>query len=186
MRRFGANAPSQVNVPRLLITMHRRENHGEPMRAVCLAILELVERYPALTVRFPAHLSPAVREVVVPMFGSHERIDVCAPLDYPEMVLAMKEATIILTDSGGIQEEAPTLGKPVLVLRDTTERPEAVEAGLAELVGCNADLIVQRTSRLLDDDDAYLAMSTVSNPFGDGSAANRVLDAIVERSSTRR
>jgi UDP-N-acetylglucosamine 2-epimerase (non-hydrolysing) len=176
----GALRPVDPDAPRLLVTMHRRENQGEPMHAVCVALLELLERHRTVTVRLPAHLSPAVREVVVPMLGAHPRIDVCEPLDYPAMVAAMQEATLILTDSGGIQEEAPTFGKPVLVLRDTTERPEAVEAGLAELIGCDPRRIVERTSRLLDDPEAYRAMSTVANPFGDGHAAHRVLDAVVD------
>lgn len=169
--------------PEILITSHRRENHGEPMRGMCEAVLELLALYPALTVRFPVHLSPKVREVVMPTLGQHPRVTLCDPLDYPEFVRAMAECTLILTDSGGVQEEAPSLGKPVLVLRDNTERPEAVEAGTARLVGTDRPRIIQETRRLLDDPAAYNAMARANNPYGDGQAAGRILNAIWQRST---
>jgi UDP-N-acetylglucosamine 2-epimerase (non-hydrolysing) len=169
----------KTNKPRnILVTAHRRENHGEPIGEVCRALLEILDRYPDIEVTFPVHLSPRVRETVMPLLGQHPRVALVEPLDYEEFVFAMDKATLILTDSGGVQEEAPSLGKPVLVLRENTERPEAAAAGAAILVGTNRTRIVNAVSNLLDNQEAYNAMSQVINPFGDGHAAERILDAL--------
>lgn len=164
----------------LLVTMHRRENHGAPMSGICRAVLDLLDRYADLTVTLPLHLSPRVREIVLPLLGEHPRVDLCEPLAYPQFVAAMARATLILSDSGGVQEEAPSLGKPVLVLREMTERPEAVAAGAAVIVGADRGVIVSVAARLLDDPDAYAQMATVINPFGDGTAAQQILAALVD------
>ena len=170
----------QASSPMLLLTTHRRENHGEPMRRICEAILILLERFPQLGVICPLHLSPRVRQVVVPLLGSHPRVQLVEPLGYEPFVLAMNSAHIILSDSGGVQEEAPALGKPVLVLRNTTERPEAVEAGTARLVGTEVDAIVSACDQLLTDQDVYRAMAQAKNPFGDGHASERILDVLAK------
>ncbi|HEX4355681.1 MAG TPA: UDP-N-acetylglucosamine 2-epimerase (non-hydrolyzing), partial [Polyangiales bacterium] len=167
----------------LLLTAHRRENHGAPMERICDAVLLLLDRYPDLTVNFPVHLSPRVRATVFDRLQYHSRVSLTDPLGYRGFVGAMHRARVILTDSGGVQEEAPSLGKPVLVLRDTTERPEAVEAGTALLIGTDRDRIVHEVSRLLDDADHYAGMACANNPYGDGKAAARVLDAIFASSA---
>ncbi|XVX19514.1 non-hydrolyzing UDP-N-acetylglucosamine 2-epimerase [Actinomycetota bacterium] len=166
--------------PHLLLTMHRRENRGEPMARVCRAVLELLERHPALTVRFPMHMSPQVRSVVMPLLGGHDRVELCEPLGYVDFVRAMSQATLILSDSGGVQEEAPSLGKPVLVLRESTERPEAIEAGVARLVGTDEQLIVAEADTILSGGASGLDTSG-RNPYGDGQASARVLEAIARR-----
>ncbi|MGN6463430.1 MAG: non-hydrolyzing UDP-N-acetylglucosamine 2-epimerase [Pseudolabrys sp.] len=137
--------------PTILLTTHRRENHGEPMRRICEALQVLLERFPNLHVVCPLHLSPRVREFVRPLLGAHPRVSLVEPLGYESFVLAMNNAHLILSDSGGVQEEAPALGKPVLVLRNTTERPEAIEAGTARLVGTEVDTIVSACQPLLTD-----------------------------------
>jgi UDP-N-acetylglucosamine 2-epimerase (non-hydrolysing) len=162
----------------ILVTAHRRENHGEPIGNVCRALLEILDRYSDVEVTFPVHLSPKVRETVMPLLGQHPRVSLVEPLDYEEFVFAMDRATLILTDSGGVQEEAPSLGKPVLVLRESTERPEAAAAGAAILVGTDHARIVMEVSNLLDNQEAYNTMSQVINPFGDGNASARILDAL--------
>ena len=162
----------------VLLTAHRRENHGEPMRRICQAVLALLDRFPDLRVVYPVHLSPRVRQVVRPMLEAHPRVSLVEPLGYEPFVLAMNEAHLILSDSGGVQEEAPALGKPVLVLRNTTERPEAVTAGTARLVGTEVDTIVAEAERLLTDAEHYRAMSRARNPFGDGHASERILDVL--------
>jgi UDP-N-acetylglucosamine 2-epimerase (non-hydrolysing) len=162
----------------ILLTAHRRENHGDPMREICDAVLTLMERFPKLRVVYPVHLSPRVREVVFPLLGGHPRVQLLEPLDYEPFVLAMSQATLILTDSGGVQEEAPALGKPVLVMRNTTERPEAVDAGTAKLVGTSKDVIVSEVSRLLSDSEHHRAMAQARNPYGDGHASERILDVL--------
>ena len=170
--------PPQQGRRRILVTAHRRENHGDPMRQLCSAILRLLETFPDIDIHFPVHLSPKVREVVLPLLSGNSRVELTDPLDYPEFVTAMMQAHLILTDSGGVQEEAPSLGKPVLVLRDSTERPEAIEAGTAILVGSDESRIFEAASRLLGSDSAYDAMAKAVNPYGDGQAAPRILDAI--------
>jgi UDP-N-acetylglucosamine 2-epimerase (non-hydrolysing) len=162
----------------LLLTTHRRESHGEPMSRICRAVLILLDRFPTLRVVCPLHLSPRVRQVVEPMLGSHPRVSLLEPLGYERFVLAMNDAHIILSDSGGIQEEAPALGKPVLVLRNTTERPEALQAGTARLVGTDVETIVSECERLLSDPEHYRSMAHARNPFGDGHASERILDVL--------
>lgn len=158
----------------LLVTLHRRENLGEPMRQVCRAIVLLLNRFPDLRVVFPWHLNPLVRSVVAEEIGRDPRVLLIEPQDYVPLVHLLKACTLVLTDSGGIQEEAPSLGKPVLVARETTERPEGVEAGSARLVGTDTDLIVETASALLTQPELYRTMSQVQNPYGDGFAADRI------------
>ncbi|MEM7154089.1 MAG: UDP-N-acetylglucosamine 2-epimerase (non-hydrolyzing) [Myxococcota bacterium] len=175
--------PVTVKGRQILVTAHRRENHGEPMAAICDAVLRLVEAFPDVTVRFPVHLSPRVRETVFGRLQGHERITLEDPLGYADFVAAMAESTLILSDSGGVQEEAPSLDKPVLVLRESTERPEAVESGAARLVGTDAERIVVEAQRLLEDAEHYGAMARAPNPFGDGRAAQRIIDVLAGRLS---
>ncbi|MDH7601714.1 MAG: UDP-N-acetylglucosamine 2-epimerase (non-hydrolyzing) [Armatimonadota bacterium] len=162
----------------VLVTAHRRENWGEPMRKICWAIKRIVNRYPDVTVVFPVHKNPVVREIVFPELEGTDRVILIEPPDYALFVHLMKSSYFIMTDSGGVQEEAPSLGKPVLVLRDTTERPEGVEAGNAKLVGTNTETIFAEACKLLEDRAAYEAMSRVANPYGDGHAAERIWNAI--------
>jgi UDP-N-acetylglucosamine 2-epimerase (non-hydrolysing) len=162
----------------ILVTAHRRENHGDPMRQLCAAILGILDRFDDVSVHFPVHLSPKVREVVMPTLSGHPRVKLTEPLDYPDFVAAMMDSHLILTDSGGVQEEAPSLGKPVLVMRESTERPEAVQAGTAKLVGASQERILHEASLLLSDAAEYARMAQAINPYGDGQAAPRVLDAL--------
>ncbi len=167
------------NQPRvLLITAHRRENHGKPMERICHAVLQLLGMFPDLRVVYPVHMSPRVRSTVFAKLGGHPRIDLLEPMDHQSFVRAMTRAYLILTDSGGVQEEAPSLGKPVLVLRETTERPEATEAGTARLVGVDEQRIVEETARLLRDEECYQRMAQTVNPYGDGKAAEKILDVL--------
>lgn len=162
----------------ILLTAHRRENHGAPMESICRAVLRLLETFPDIGVVYPVHLSPRVRQTVFPMLGDHPRVELVDPMDYEPFLLAMDRAHLILTDSGGVQEEAPSLGKPVLVLRETTERPEAAEAGVARVVGTEEDDIVREVERLLRDEAEYERMSAAVNPYGDGKASERILEAL--------
>ena len=162
---------------RALLTVHRRESHGDALREVCRAVRGLAARGDVEIV-FPVHRSPTVREVVVPELAGIDGVVLTDPLDYLELVHVLDTSDLVLTDSGGLQEEAPTLGKPVLVLRETTERPEAVEAGVARLVGTNAAVVEHAAARLLDDAVAYRAMAHPANPFGDGRAGRRIADAL--------
>ncbi len=164
--------------PAVLVTSHRRESWGEPMARTARAIARLAHDFPDARFVLPAHLNPRVREVLLPPLEGLANVTVTEPLSYSDFARAMDSSTIMLTDSGGVQEEAPSLGKPVLVLRDTTERPEAVTAGTVKLVGTDEDLIVEATSALLTDASAYDAMSRVVNPYGDGHAAERTRAAI--------
>lgn len=157
----------------VLVTGHRRENFGEGFEQMCLAIRELAERGDTQVV-YPVHLNPNVQEPVNRILGGVDGVRLIEPLDYLPFVYLMSRAHLILTDSGGIQEEAPSLGKPVLVMRDTTERPEAVDAGTVRLVGTDRARIVSEASRLLDDGDAHAAMARAHNPYGDGQAAARI------------
>ncbi len=181
-REHPAKVSRQVPAGRkmMLVTTHRRENFGEPLRRICGAILELLERDETLDVLFPVHPNPNVSAIVREMLGGHSRVELCAPLDYLSFVAAMESADIVLSDSGGVQEEAPALGKPVLVLRDETERPEAVSFGVAALVGTEASSIVSRAQRLLGDPAAYSEMARGASPYGDGLAARRIV-ALLER-----
>jgi UDP-N-acetylglucosamine 2-epimerase (non-hydrolysing) len=162
----------------ILVTSHRRENWGEPMKDICRAVKEIVRSHPDTSVVFSLHKNPIVREVVVPELGNIERIRLVEPPDYVPFVHLMKSAHLILTDSGGVQEEGPAFGKPVLVLRTTTERPEGVSAGNARLVGADYDRIVAEASRLLEDTAEYDKMAKVASPYGDGNAAAKIRDAV--------
>ncbi|QQR56004.1 MAG: UDP-N-acetylglucosamine 2-epimerase (non-hydrolyzing) [Candidatus Melainabacteria bacterium] len=164
----------------LLVTAHRRENWGEGMDGIAGALRELVETYPQIQVLYPIHKNPIVRQSIEPIFANHDRLVMVEPLDYVPFVYAMQRSFFVLTDSGGIQEEAPSLGKPVLVMRTTTERPEAMEAGAARLVGIEKQGIVTAAKELLDSPDAYGKMSKAVNPFGDGKASERIVSAIEE------
>jgi UDP-N-acetylglucosamine 2-epimerase (non-hydrolysing) len=159
------------------VTSHRRENFGEGMKGIAEAIRRLAAR-DDLALIFPVHLNPNVRAVMNERLGGLDNVALIDPLDYPHFARLLNIATVILTDSGGVQEEAPALGKPVLVMRETTERPEGVEAGTAKLVGTDADRIVAEAERLLDDPAAYSAMARAHNPFGDGRSAARIVDLL--------
>ena len=159
----------------VLITGHRRENFGEGFLNICHAIKNLATAYPNVDFVYPMHLNPNVRKPVLEILGEGaDNVYLIEPLDYLPFVYMMQHSTLILTDSGGVQEEAPGLGKPVLVMRDTTERPEAVEAGTVLLVGTNREKIEQGVSMLLDDADCYRRMSEAVNPYGDGLACERI------------
>lgn len=162
----------------ILVTGHRRENFDGGIERVAKALLELADREDVEIV-FPVHPNPRVRDTVWPALRNHRSIHLIEPLDYAPFVQLMRRSSLIITDSGGVQEEAPSLGKPVLVTRDTTERPEAVAAGTVELVGTDPDLLVKRANRLLDDSDAYEAMSVAHNPYGDGRAAARIVECLL-------
>ena len=162
----------------VLVTSHRRENFGEPFRQICRALQTLARRNPGLQFLYPVHPNPNVRDVAHEYLGGMPNVVLCEPLDYAPFVAAMKRATLILTDSGGVQEEAPALGKPVLVLRDETERPEAVAEGVVRLVGPHYERIVQEAQRLLDDAQAYAAMARGVSPYGDGQAAQRIVKTL--------
>jgi UDP-N-acetylglucosamine 2-epimerase (non-hydrolysing) len=164
--------------PMMLVTAHRRENFGEGIEAICRAVLELARLHPTLRVVYPVHPNPAVHGPAHQLLAGHPRIHLIAPVDYREFVHLMDRATLILTDSGGVQEEAPSLGKPVLVMRDNTERPEAVEAGTVLLVGAHTGHIVAEAHRLLSDAQARAAMARAINPYGDGHAAPRILEVL--------
>jgi len=164
----------------VLVTSHRRENFGEPFRNICRALRALAERNPDIQLLYPVHPNPNVRDVAYELLGSCSNIILCEPLDYAPFVAAMKRAYLIISDSGGVQEEAPALGKPVLVLRDETERPEAVELGVVRLVGPNYDRIVNEAQRLLDDQVAYNEMARGVSPYGDGHGAERIVRTLRE------
>ena len=164
----------------VLITGHRRENFGDGFLNICHAIKNLAEKYPKVDFVYPMHLNPNVRKPVLEILGeSAENVFLIEPLDYLPFVYMMQHSTLILTDSGGVQEEAPGLGKPVLVMRDTTERPEAVEAGTVLLVGTNREKIEQGVSMLLDDAECYRRMSEAVNPYGDGRACDRIVEKLL-------
>lgn len=163
----------------ILATVHRRENWGEPLVNIAKGFLQILDTFPDTALLLPLHRNPTVREPLQAWLGNHPRVFLTEPLDYSELVGAIARCYLLLTDSGGLQEEAPSLGKPVLVLRETTERPEAVEAGTAKLVGTNPQTIFTTASQLLSDGRVYQEMATAINPFGDGHAAERIL-AIVK------
>jgi len=163
----------------ILVTTHRRENLGEPMRHVYKALKDLTERFDDVHVVFPVHKNPKVRVVVNEELGGLKKVHLIDPLDYEPFANLMNRADLVLTDSGGIQEEAPALGKPVLVLRDTTERPEAVEAGTVKLIGTDRDRVYDETALLLTDKDEYERMAKAANPYGDGKASERIITAIL-------
>ncbi len=169
----------------VLVTAHRRENFGAPIEDICTALKELSRRYNGkVQFIYPVHLNPNIQEPVHRLLGLDPNIHLLDPLDYLPMVHLLKAASIVLTDSGGIQEEATGLGKPTLVLREKTERPEGVQAGVLKLVGTDPQRIISETANLLDDDRAYAAMAHVSNPYGDGQAAGRIVKALLEYQET--
>lgn len=174
--------PLEVDIPdnkrMVLVTSHRRENFGQPIINTCQAILELVNKYDDICVVFPVHPNPNIRSVVDQYLLNHDRIKLVSPFDYGPFVSAMKKAYIILTDSGGVQEEAPALGKPVLVLRRDTERPEAVTEGVVKLIGTEKEDIINEASILLDDVDAYRAMAKGASPYGDGKSSERIVQIV--------
>ncbi len=162
----------------VLVTMHRRENWGLPMEGASCAIKRLAHQYQSVNFIFPVHLNPVVRQVVFPILNETANVFLIEPLDYLDFVNLIARSTLILTDSGGVQEEGPALGKPVLVLREVTERPEAVEFGTAQLIGLDEERIFAAAKRLLEDKKAYVAMSNATNPYGDGFAACRTIHAL--------
>lgn len=177
---------SWAGTPFVLITGHRRENFGAGFDEICAAIAGLAERFPAHRFVYPVHLNPNVQHHVNRLLGNRSNVLLVPPQGYRHFVALMSRCQLVLTDSGGVQEEAPSLGKPVLVMRDTTERPEGVAAGTALLTGPRADAIVEHATRLLTDADAYRAMATARNPYGDGRAAHYIVDAVTRYCATRR
>ena len=162
----------------ILVTAHRRENFGAPFREICMALLQLAQANPDIHILYPVHPNPNIQGPARELLGGHPAITLCPPLDYLPFVGAMQQAYLILSDSGGVQEEAPALAKPVLVLRNETERPEAIEAGVCKLVGPNCARIVGEAQRLLDDPAAYRAMARGVSPYGDGHAAPRIIEVL--------
>ncbi len=162
----------------LLVTAHRRESFGDRLEAICHAVKEIVEHRPEVEIVYPVHLSPQVREPVHRILDGIERVHLLEPLEYLPFLKLMEQAYLILTDSGGVQEEAPSFGKPLLVLRETTERPEGVERGVAKLVGTATERIVRETCTLLEDPIAYAKMAGPGNPYGDGRAAERIVQIL--------
>jgi UDP-N-acetylglucosamine 2-epimerase (non-hydrolysing) len=165
----------------ILVETHRTENLGKPMQEICEALKKLVRDFTNCEIIFSVHKNPKVREVVYPALQGLDRVWLIEPVDYTTLIRLMRASHLILTDSGGIQEEAPSLGKPVLVLRNTTERPEGVDAGVARLVGTQPDVILAEASRLLSDAEAYRVMSQIANPYGDGLASSRIVSTILYR-----
>ena len=188
--RATATAPAGLSVDphtrMILLTCHRRENHGERMDDICRAVRDIVLARPDVTVVCPVHPSPQVRPRMQAALGGVERVTLLEPVEYAELLWLMEASTLVLTDSGGLQEEAPTFNKPVLVLRDVTERPEGVEAGVARLVGTDRATIVRETLRLLDDEREYRRMAGGANPYGDGRASERILTFLAERVDVKR
>ncbi len=165
----------------IVMTAHRRENLGEPLRNICCAVRRIVEDNPDVQVVYPVHLNPAVREVAFDILGGHDRIKLIDPVNADELHNAIKRGYLVLTDSGGLQEEAPSLGKPVLVLRNETERPEAVDAGTVKIAGVDEDTIYNMTQELITNSDEYNKMAHAVNPYGDGHASERIVKAILDR-----
>jgi len=168
-----------VNKKIILVTSHRRENFGQPLENICMALKEIAQ-YPNIEIVYPVHLNPNVRKVVFKLLTNQKNIHLLDPLSYPHLVWLMAKSYLVLTDSGGIQEEAPSLGKPVLVMRDVTERVEGIEAGTAKLVGTNKELIVSETAKLLNNMEKYHEMSSKANPYGDGTTSENILKTILQ------
>ena len=164
----------------MLATVHRRENWGEPLGRIAESFLQILDKFPDTALLLPLHSNPTVREPLTAALGHHPRVFLTDPLDYTQLVAAIQRSYLVLTDSGGLQEEAPSLGKPVLVLRDTTERPEAVAGGTAKLVGTTVKGIVGEASKLLGDTEVYQAMALAINPFGDGTSSMQILKVVEE------
>ena len=165
----------------ILVTAHRRENLGDPMRNIFRAIKRILDEFPDVKAVYPVHLNPKVQSVAQEILGDSDRIKLIEPLGVVDFHNFMEKAHIIMTDSGGVQEEAPSLGKPVLVLRDTTERPEGVEAGTLKLVGTDEEVVYETARQLLSDEEMYSSMSKAQNPYGDGHASERIVDAIISK-----
>lgn len=164
----------------ILVTSHRRENFGEPFRSICSALRTIAERNPDVDILYPVHPNPNVKNVAHEALAGLKNVTLCEPLDYAPFIAAMKRAHFIISDSGGVQEEAPALGKPVLVLREETERPEAVEQGVVRLIGTHCETIVNAAQELLDDDSAYSRMAKGVSPYGDGKSAARIVKVLRE------
>ncbi len=173
------NAIDFVNKRVIIVTAHRRENLGEPLQNICNALKTIVQEYDDVEIVYPVHLNPAVREVAFDILGDLDRVHLIDPLDVEDLHNAMAKSYMIMTDSGGIQEEAPALAKPVLVLRRETERPEAVEAGTVKIAGVDKDVIIKLAKELLDSKDEYNKMAQAVNPYGDGEASRRIAEAIL-------
>ncbi|GIU85348.1 MAG: UDP-N-acetyl glucosamine 2-epimerase [Acidimicrobiales bacterium] len=180
LRRVADEAERTPRRDEVLVTVHRRESFGEPLERVVAALARLAGRNPSVTWTLPVHPNPNVKKTVAVGLSGLENVRLTEPMDYPTLVRALRRVRLVLTDSGGIQEEAPAFGTPVLVLREATERPEALEVGAAELVGFDPESIVTRTEKLLSDEDLRIAMASAPNPFGDGLAAERIVAAIVD------
>lgn len=184
-RDYDWNEGPLAKIPRdsrlILVTAHRRENFGKPLEQICAALKEIAALDPTLQIVYPVHLNPNVRRVAHERLGNISNVALLEPLEYLPLVQLMKAAYLVLTDSGGLQEEAPGLGKPVLVLREVTERPEGVEAGTVKLVGTDHRTIVQETRRLLEDQVEYDRMSRAVNPYGDGHASERIVESLFQR-----
>ncbi|MDW7674500.1 MAG: UDP-N-acetylglucosamine 2-epimerase (non-hydrolyzing), partial [Bacillota bacterium] len=163
----------------LLLTTHRRENLGGPLSQVYLALKRIISEHPEVEIVFPVHKNPKVRQVVEEVLGEVPRVHMIEPLDYQPFINLMQKSYMVLTDSGGLQEEAPSLGKPVLVLRDTTERPEALAAGTVRLVGTNSEEVYQHAKELITSSEAYQGMANAVNPYGDGKASARIVNCIL-------
>jgi UDP-N-acetylglucosamine 2-epimerase (non-hydrolysing) len=179
-----ANEIKKLVIPRqtILITMHRRENFGAGLHVICEAIKNLAIKYPSFNFIYPVHPNPNVKNPVETILGSQKNIFLTDPLNYVDFIFVMAASHIILTDSGGVQEEAPSFGKPVLVLRENTERPEAVDAGTVKLVGTNKDLIISEFTQLMENQSYYTKMSEAINPYGDGQACGRIIDFFKQNS----
>ncbi len=179
-RPFAFEDPILLNLPErvILITAHRRESFGQPFLHMCEAVRELAQCYPDAALVYPVHLNPNVRKPVSDILQGLDNVHLIEPMDYEPFVHLMKKATVILTDSGGIQEEAPSLGKPVLVMREKTERPEGIAAGTVRLVGTDKRAIIETTRELLDDEQVYRKMSGTTNPYGDGNASKRIAEIL--------
>ena len=179
---FRSPELAQLDLKRRVVTLtcHRRENYGEPMESIFSAVRELAEKHCDITVVYPVHSAPEVRQTAQKLLGGVENVKLIEPVDALDMRLLLSRSYFVMTDSGGLQEEAPALGKPVLLLRRETERPEAVEAGTVKLTGVRRDDIIRDAQMLLNDPAAYERMATAASPYGDGHAAEHIADAIIE------
>lgn len=177
---FAQEFESILNSDFILVTGHRRENFGDGFIQICEAIKAIAQKYPKINIIYPVHLNPNVREPVYAILGNLSNVYLIQPLSYLPFIFLLEKCYFVLTDSGGIQEEAPSFGKPVLVMRDTTERPEAVEAGTVKLVGTNNTMIIEESIRLLEDKAYYLSLSEAHNPYGDGKAAQKIVNELLQ------
>ena len=166
----------------ILVTGHRRENFGKGFESICEAIRALAVQYPATLFYYPVHLNPNVRNVVLNHLGVVKNLVLDEPISYDELIYVMSRSKLILTDSGGIQEEGPTLNKPILVMRDTTERPEGIDAGCSKLVGTSTDVIIEEFTKLMGIPAYYQSMANIENPYGDGSSSRKIADIILSQS----